>query len=242
VKTLAEIAIEAGLVTKALAAKAGRVADERRLPLVVVLVRELGVDELALVGALHRQTRVTVLDPADVQVDPDALRQVPREACIRLRALPLSLGEGGERVLKVAMADPTDTAAIAELEQLSRCELEVTALPLSAVEELVDRGYRAFSTAVVPRPGRGSDNLFITTQQVPRIQGVVSLLGGDDGEVSVTAQIPLAALFGDRAADEPDVETRVAALYQLLLAKGIITEAEVVEAVRALRRRPDDKS
>ena len=43
VKTLGEIAIEAGLVNRASAAKAGRMAEERKLPLVVVLVRELGV-------------------------------------------------------------------------------------------------------------------------------------------------------------------------------------------------------
>jgi hypothetical protein len=245
VKTLAEIAIEAGLVNRASAAKAGRLADERRLPLVAVLVRELAVDEVALVAALHKQTRVTVLDPAEVQVDPEALRQVPGEACARLRVLPLSLSEsGGERILRVAMADPTDSAAIAELEQLSRCELEVTALPLSAVEELVDRGYRAFSTAVVPRPSRGADNLFITTRPIPRPRPGTSPPPSEEGEVSVTAQIPIGNLnlaAGAGGLDEPDLETRVAALYQVLLAKGLVTEAELLDALRTLRRRPGDK-
>ena len=53
---------------------------------------------------------------------------------------------------------PTDTSAILELEQLAACEIEVTALPLSAIEELVEKGYRSFSTAVVNR----RDNLFVT--------------------------------------------------------------------------------
>ena len=118
-KTLGEIAIDAGLVNKAGAARAGKMAEERRQPLVVILVRECGVDELALVGALRKQTRVPLLDPADLQVDPEALRQVPRDVCARLRVLPLGMAnEGQTKVLRIAMADPTDTSAVAELEQV----------------------------------------------------------------------------------------------------------------------------
>src|ERR1051326_2123526 len=130
-KTLAEIAIEAGLVTKDSAVKAGRIAATRQQPLVHVLIRELGVDEVALIGALRKQTRVPLIDPADVQVDSEALRQVQRDVCWRLRVLPLQLAtDGPSKVLRVAMADPTDTSAILEMEQLSHCEIEVTALPL----------------------------------------------------------------------------------------------------------------
>ena len=94
-KTLGEIAIEAGLVNKASAAKAGRLADERKLPLVVVLVRELGVDEVALVGALRKQTRVPLIDPGSLEIDPEALRHVPRDVCARLRVLPMSVARDG---------------------------------------------------------------------------------------------------------------------------------------------------
>src|SRR4030095_14566847 len=109
-----------------------------------------------------KQTRVPLLDPAQVQVDPEALRLVPRDACARLRVLPIGLSMDAEtRVVRVAMADPTDTAAILELEVIANSEIEVTALPLSAIEELVDSGYKQFSTAVTPRPGRSTltDNL-----------------------------------------------------------------------------------
>ncbi|HWU91283.1 MAG TPA: hypothetical protein VN253_28650, partial [Kofleriaceae bacterium] len=151
-KTLAEIAIDAGLVNKAGAAKAGKMAEERRQPLVVVLVREVGVDEVALVGALRKQTRVPLLDPADLQVDPDALRQVPSDVCARLRVLPLGFtNEGPTKVLRLAMADPTDTTAVAEMEELTQAEIDVSALPLSAIEELVEKGYRQVTTAVVSR-------------------------------------------------------------------------------------------
>jgi hypothetical protein len=220
VKTLAEIAIEAGLVTKDSAVKAGRIAAQRQEPLVSVLIRELGVDELALIGALRKQTRVPLIDPADIQVDPEALRLVARDVCHRLRTLPLSVShDGATKVLRIAMADPTDTSAILELEQLAACEIEVTALPLSAIEELVDKGYKHFSTAVVHR------SLLVGRRTRT---GPIEVAPGGESEVSVTAQIPLMALI------PPDHDARFAALCSLLVKKGLISEAELAEALQSL--------
>lgn len=220
-KTLAEIAIESGLVTKAGAAKAGRLSDERKLPLVVILIRELGVDEVSLIGALRKQTRVPLLDPAQVQVDPEALRMVPRDSCARLRVLPIGvMFDGRTRVLRVAMADPTDTAAILELEVIANCEIEVTALPLSAIEELVEQGYKQFSTAITrPRPVGDS----LTRRSAQPIDGTDAMQ-----EISVTAQIPLSQLVPPTA----DLEQRFAALCQLLVTKGLVTEVELAEALK----------
>jgi len=226
-KTLAEIAIEAGHVTKDSAVKAGRIAATRQQPLIHVLIRELGVDEVALIGALRKQTRVPLIDPADVEVDPEALRLIAKDVCARLRVLPLSvLQEGPTKVLRIAMADPTDTSAILELEQLTACEIEVTALPLSAIEELVDKGYRAFSTAVVNR----RDHVFVTKK--PTRTGPVKIVPPVvvESEQSVTAQIPLAALVAD-----PDLDLRFLALCQVLVKKGLVTEAELADALRELQ-------
>jgi hypothetical protein len=219
---LGEIAIEAGLVNKASAAKAGRMAEERKLPLVVVLVRELGVDEVALVGALRRQTRVPLIDPAEIEIEPEALRQVPRDVCARLRVLPLALtSDGGGKVLRLAMADPTDTSAVAEIEQLTHCDVEVNALPLSAIDELVDKGYRQINTAVVSRVSNPGATMFVTS--------LGKVLAEAESEVSVTAQIPFATL---QAMAPDDLETRLSALVGLLVAKGVVTEAELAEALR----------
>ena len=228
-KTLGEIAIEAGLVNKAGAAKAGRLAEERKLPLVVVLVRELGVDEVALVGALRKQTRVPLIDPGSLDIDPEALRQVPRDVCARLRVLPLSLvNDGNGKLMRVAMADPTDTAAVAELEQLTHCDVEVNALPLSAIDELVDKGYRQVNTAVVSRAGNPGATGFVTSSG----QGRDRPAPETESEVSVTAQIPVAAL---QAMAPDDLDARLTALVNLLVAKGLLTEAELAEALRKLK-------
>ena len=85
-----------------------------------------------------------LIDPADIEVDPEALRLVAARR-VRAPARAAAVGvatDGTTKVLRIAMADPTDTSAILELEQLAHCEIEVTALPLSAIEELVDKGYK----------------------------------------------------------------------------------------------------
>jgi hypothetical protein len=224
-KTLGEIAIEAGLVNKASAAKAGKISEDRGQPLVVVLVRELGIDEVALVGAIRKQTRVTLIDPGEIQIDPEALRLVPRDVCARLRVLPLAIAtDGTTRVLRLAMADPTDTSAILEIESLTHCEIDISALPLSAIDELVDKGYRQVNTAVVQRPTAPGGTMFVT--QKGKIGSASDV---PESEISVTAQIPLVAL---QQAPIEDLEARLAALVQLLVGKGVITEAELAEAVK----------
>jgi hypothetical protein len=231
-KTLAEIAIEAGLVTKAGIGKAGKMAEQKKLPLVAVLVRELKVDEVALVAALRKQTRVPLLDPQETHADPDALRLVGRDLCHRLRVLPLSLAsDGPARILRVAMADPTDSAAVAELESVTRCEIDVAALPLSAIEELVDRGYKAVSTGVVSRPRPHGDAPPLATRPIAK----QTIEGAGESEISVTARVPLSLL----QAPDPDLEARFLALCHVLLAKGLVTEAELADALKKLKTIPE---
>ena len=134
-KTLAEIAIEAGLVTKAGAAKAGRLSEERKLPLVVILIRELGLDELSLIGALRKQTRVPLLDPATVLVDPEALRLVPRDACARLRVLPIGVSIDGS----VSNVLPPRVDAVVPGDYLSTAlDLHIDGVTLPNLDEVVD--------------------------------------------------------------------------------------------------------
>ena len=191
-KTLAEIAIEAGLVTKAGAAKAGRMAEERKEPLVVMLIRELGVDEVALVGALRKQTRVPLLDPATIQIDPEALRhgaarrRAPGCACCRS-----ALTTDGKTAVLRARDGRSDRhrRRSLEIEQLTpAARSRSSALPLSAIEELVDKGYRQF----IDRgraAGPAGRTMFVTSKRQDRARSRRRV-----ARSSVTAQIPMSAL------------------------------------------------
>jgi hypothetical protein len=231
-KTLAEIAVESGLVNRAEVARASRNAEQRGVPLVVSLVRDAEVDELALLAAIRKATRVKALDPAQVRPDPEALRLVPRDLCRRHRVLPFAVAiESGGRVLRIAMADPTDSAALAELEHVAGCELEVTILPLSAIDELTEQGFRGLDTAIMPRAPRRpfGEGLHPSTQPHLRHQA----RGGEPGDD--TALTPSTVPF-HAVADEADSALRLRALVRLLEAKGVLAEGELEGAVIDLMR------
>ena len=232
-KTLAEIAVESGLVNRAEVARASRNAEQRGTPLVVALVRDAEVDELALLAAIRKATRVKALDPAAVRPDPEALRLVPRDLCRRHRVLPfaVALEPGTGRVLRIAMADPTDAAALAELEHVAGCELEVTILPLSAIDELTEQGFRGLDTQLLPRAPRRpfGEGVHPSTQPHARHHGRSGEPGDD------TALTPSTVPF-HAVADEADSALRLRALVRLLEAKGVLAEGELEGAVIDLMR------
>jgi Type II secretion system (T2SS), protein E, N-terminal domain len=212
-KTLSLIAVEAGLVSRADLARAEDLADEQRVPLVVVLVREFGLDEVALVGALRRELRVLAIDPRAIRPDTDALRELPREVCRRLRVVPLQVrgGDpgGDDKEIWLAMADPTDHGAIAEVERHTGAVVDVAVLPLSAIEDLGERGYQELNTQVVRRSSR--------------------VFGG---EVSVSTK-PHQRVDGE-ALGPVSVEVKVEALVRVLIDKGVITADDYDAMVRSL--------
>jgi hypothetical protein len=236
-KSLAEIAIDARLASRATVVAAAQLADQKGIPLVVALVRDHAVDELALVAALRRQARVPLTDPESVKLDGDALREVPRDVCRRLRVLPLALAlpqgglEAGPRRLSLAMADPTDAVAVAEVEHLTGCTVEPTLMPLSAVEELVEHGYRSFVTEVMRREPKVpfGAGLAVETQRMPRY------------EDAAAPPQPTTTPF-HRLSDDADLALRHQALLKLLVARGVITEDEYEEEVRqSMKRRDGDR-
>ena len=109
-------------------------------------------------------------------------------------------------------------------EVAKHCEIDVSALPLSAIEELVDKGYRQINTAVVSRPGQRTATMFVTTKTITS-QDI------PESETSVTAQIPFAML----QAPIEEVEARLNALILVLISKGVVSEPELADALRKLK-------
>jgi hypothetical protein len=228
-KSLAQIAVDAGLLSRADVGRAEQLADEKRVPLVVVLIRELGVDEVAMVGAFRRELRMLSVDPRAVKPESDALREVSLDLCRRLRVVPLRVSGPPEDVKEIwlAMADPTDMGAIAEVERLTGAVVDPALLPLSAIDELVDRGYKELNTQVLKRTSSKvfGGNLSVNTKPHTR--------GGDaDDTHDHSRTVPF-----HHITDEADAPTRVAALVKVLIDRGVITEDEYEAAIRELLRR-----
>lgn len=241
-KRLAEIVIDAQLAGREQVVRAARFAEEQRMPLIAALVRNDGIDELALVAAIRRQVRVPLIDPALVEHDPEALRELPQEVCRRLGVMPLAISsyDGGARVLQLAMADPTDTMAVAEVEHITGCQVENHLMPLSAIEELVQKAYRAFVTEVMRR------ERIEAVQPVPSapvhdthrivVPGVPADAATEPPELADARAQPGTVPF-HRIVDEASLELRHRALLELLTQKNIISESEYEEQIRLLMKR-----
>jgi hypothetical protein len=235
-KPLAEIVIDEDLCTATELERAARIADDRQMPLVAVLVRESGLDEVALLAALRRHVRVVVADPGTTAAD----------VCTRLRVLPLSLADydSGSRLLRLAMADPTDTVAVAEVEHLTGCAVEPELMTLSAIEEMVEKIYRAFVTEVMTRRpgglGPGREDGDVGERGFPRPRSTTAtfpLRGGQRGAEVGSGTVPFR-----RVTDDADLPTRHEALVRVLLRHGVISEDEFEEEVRQLMKERDGQS
>ncbi len=217
--SLAEIVIVEGLVEADGLARAVEISDAERQPIVVPLIREQGIDEVALVAALRKHSRLKVLDPAKVEYDSDALRELSRNDCRRLRAVPISLHLHGARakVLGIAMADPTDTVSVAEIEHLSGCEVEPVLVTLSAVEEMIETAYKHGVTEVMRR------------DQIPKDSPTSKLSGVGGSSFKKSKTTPF-----HRISDEAGPLLRAEALLKICLEKGVFTEEEYEDTLATL--------
>lgn len=241
-KRLAEIVIDTALASRDEVLRIVKLAEQRKMPLVAALVREGGVDELALVAAIRRQIRAPMVDPAQIHQDPEALRELSREVCWRLKVMPLAVAnfDEGHKVMSLAMADPTDALAIAEIEHITGCQVESSLIPLSAVEELVETGYRSQITAVFPRkratygePAAAPNQDQAAPAALP---GAIELLpqstqdqGAQRSRPAVASTVPF-----HRVTSEASLELRHQALLALLVRKNLLSEEEYAEEVREL--------
>ena len=228
-KTLAQIAVDAGLLSRADVTRAKELAEERSLPLAVVVVRELGIDEVALVAAFRRELRILSVDPRAVKPDLEALRLVPRELCRKHRVVPLEMRGGPEhddKELWLAMADPTDTAAITAIERVTGAVVDVALLPLSAIDELIEQGEKQLSTQVVRRGKPYGGGVVVATQPHART------LTDDTVETTSTSKLRLVELPG---LPEPDLKLQ--ALIKVLIDKGVLKQADLDDALAELMRK-----
>jgi type IV pilus assembly protein PilB len=114
-------AVEAALGTQA----------ETRERIGQILVRD-GLDPEALARGLARQLRLSY-GAWPLEPDPEAVELLAREHAIRLRMVPLSLSG---RTLRVATADPLDSAAIDDVQFRTGKRAE----PVVAAPGTIDRG------------------------------------------------------------------------------------------------------
>ena len=243
-KNLAEIAIEAELASAKALERAAAIADRDGIPLIEALVSFEKVDELALIGALRKQLRVPLADPASVMVESEALRSLSQDVCRRRRVMPLAVVyEAGEKRLRLAMADPTDPVAIAEVEHRSGLTIVPELMTLSAITEMVSREYKKIVTEVVKRDRRlfgdaAHDATRNATASRPTIGGAATSGAAaiDAARAKMSDSDNPKTIPFHRISDEAELAVRFNALLRLLIENKIISEDEFEDEVRDLLR------
>jgi hypothetical protein len=249
-KTIIEIIADANLAPKAAATRIAKLAASQSGSLVAALIKELGLAEDLVAGALAKSLRLPLLNSSSVSIDAEAVRELPAQMAKRLNAIPLAVrSDVDPTVMRVAMADPSDMVAIAEMQQETGHELEPCVMSLSEIEKLIAKIYGGFSTAVIQRPGASNqrfvDNMFVTSKRKKKaVIGILNGISADDSqEISVTAQVTIPgtgraetkgqiqARLPEPAGSWRELESRFRALYDVLLSKGLVTPEELAAAL-----------
>ncbi len=191
---------------------------------VLVEVEGLSDDSIAAMLAQHLDLPLTPVSEGDVDVD--ALRDVGVDLARARRVVPLSLAEDedGGRVMRVAMADPTDVDTLGELEAQSGCHVIPVLARLTDVDDTIARVYRGFVTAVMHT--EGTDPGEAPPVRVP-FGGNLSVATPARSEALHTAP------FHNLEEDAP-LELRHRALLEILIARGIISVEEYWNELRRL--------
>lgn len=120
-KRLGEMLRASSVVDEAALHRALEVQQVSGERLGTTLLRLRLVDPSTLAAALGEQHEVEGIDPGEIKPSPEALALVPYDDAARLGVLPLWVEDG---TLAVAMSDPTDADAVAELSLMTSCELK----------------------------------------------------------------------------------------------------------------------
>ena len=137
--SLAQILVESGVVSWEQVNRASAEAQQERLPLGQVLVRDGLVlsRDMATVTALH--TGLPMVDLKNETIDSDALKRLSQEVARRYLVLPVR--ENDEH-LTVAMIDPTDLRVLQDLAAYTGYIIDPVIATPEDIEEHIDLAYR----------------------------------------------------------------------------------------------------
>ena len=139
-RQLGELLIATGLINEGELAEALGLQERTGDRLGQVLLHMRAVDEGDLARTLARQLALPEFDVARFEPDPVALGLVPEPVARRHRFAPLVIRD---HVLYLAMSDPLDHDALAELREHTDLPVRVVVAARSSIEELLQRLYRS---------------------------------------------------------------------------------------------------
>ncbi|MDD7333088.1 MAG: ATPase, T2SS/T4P/T4SS family [Lachnospiraceae bacterium] len=138
-KRIGDMLIEERLITQEQLGKALEIAKESGKKIGETLVEIGYTTDEAIMRALSNQLGIEIVSLAGVQIPDDMINLVNASVLRKNRMVPLEYFQGNMNIVKVAMADPMDMAAIDDFTIISNMQVEpVLALP-SEIMVTLDR-------------------------------------------------------------------------------------------------------
>ena len=168
-RRLGELLLATGLITTAQLLEGLRIQERVGGRIGEVLVHAGLVPEDVVVAALAEQLRLPVVDASKLLPDPDALALVPEPVARRNQFVPLAITD---HVLYLAMADPLDDDAVAELRRHTQLPIRIVIASRPGIEQLLQRTYstryvRVATTELLNRsPDESAYRVLIWPQRV----------------------------------------------------------------------------
>jgi type IV pilus assembly protein PilB len=137
---LGDLLIGEGLIDAGQLAKALKTQQGTGEKLGSILVRLSFLREDELIGFLSRQFGIPSITLSQLDLDPDVLRLIPVGVAKKYDVLPISR-QGA--TLTLAMADPTNLAAIDEIAFITNLQIAPVVASESAIRTAIERNYEA---------------------------------------------------------------------------------------------------
>ncbi|MGE3852869.1 MAG: hypothetical protein AB7K09_14090 [Planctomycetota bacterium] len=205
---LGDMLVMAGLITDKQLATAKDYVSSLGGDLPTILTKMGFVDDKKLTEFLAMQEELEVVDIESMVIPVDLVRMVPRELILKHHVLPV---HASKDVITLAMADPTDFAAIDEIQFVTGKRVEVNLAP----REKLNNAIRGFFDVM---DGETDDRMLRDLASDPAIRSL-------HPSKSKMPKVSMKKKF----------EVLAPALLPVLLEKKIVTEAELKAMLEKLK-------
>ncbi|HUF33603.1 MAG TPA: ATPase, T2SS/T4P/T4SS family [Acidimicrobiales bacterium] len=136
---LGGLLLDRGLVTEEQLDAAAAEAAQSGHAIGRILIEGKIVTESQLVEAIAAGIGMEFVDLAEYPIDPVAVAAIPEALARRYQAMPIAWDE---KVLIVAMADPSNVLAVDDIRSVAKAEVRTVVTTLVALHEAIDKHHR----------------------------------------------------------------------------------------------------
>ena len=162
-KRLPDLLVEVGLIDRFQLQRAAVLQKQTGARLCRALVDNGFVDEERLVRTLSAALKLESVTLSAIKIHERVLSRIPTRLARSVGALPVAIKRANHTdYLYVAMSDPMDTEAVAELERATGCTLSILVAPPTQLDSAIERYYGAATPPAdrapppVQRPSTGA--------------------------------------------------------------------------------------